>query len=62
MKLQRTFWLALAILAPLSTFVPARAQVIAPARPQTDDLSDDQVRQLGKGVAFPYEILSRVLR
>ena len=62
MKNQRTFLLALVVLAPLTTsVVPARAQVVAPAQAQSADLSDDQVRQLGKGVAFPYEILSRVL-
>lgn len=61
MKNQRILLLAL-VMAPLTLPVlPARAQVVAPAQPQSADLSDGQVRQLGKGVAFPYEILSRVL-
>lgn len=51
--------LAIGVLAPLA--LPARAQVVAPARPQVEDMTDEQVRQLGQGVAFPYEILSRVL-
>ena len=53
--------LAVGVLAPLALSTPARAQVIAPERPRSADLSDEQVRDLGKGVAFPYEILSRVL-
>lgn len=56
--------LAVGLLAPLT--LSARAQNVdatnaAPVRPAAADMTDEQVRDLGKGVAFPYEILSHVL-
>ena len=60
--------LSLSLLAPLALPLMARAQnvgdapiAIAPARPEAASLSVEEIRKLGQGVAFPYEILSRVL-
>ena len=56
---------ALGLLLPLG--VAARAQtnvdiiIAAPARPAAADMTVEQIKALGQGVAFPYEILSRVL-
>ena len=56
--------LALGLMAPLTT--AARAQTIdaidiAPARTPAADMTVEQIKALGQGVAFPYEILTRVL-
>ena len=57
--------LAIGLLSPLGA--PARAQTnidiikAAPARPAAADMTAEQIKALGQGVAFPYEILSRVL-
>ena len=56
--------LAVGLLAPLT--LSARAQNVdvvtaAPVRSAAADMTVEQIRNLGKGVAFPYEILNRVL-
>ena len=58
--------LAVGLSVPLA--IPARAQIIqgvttpvAPPRPAAADMTVAQLRALGEGVAFPYEILNRVL-
>ena len=57
--------LAIGLLVPLAG--SARAQVIggivsaAPVRPAAADMTIEQIKALGQGVAFPYEILDRVL-
>ena len=59
--------LAVGLLIPL--FPPAHAQIIegvgtlgaAPTRPAAADMTIEQIKALGQGVAFPYEILDRVL-
>lgn len=54
--------LSSAVLLP-TALSPVRAQVIAPvaARPAAS-LSEAEIRALGQGVAFPYELLDKVLR
>ena len=60
--------LALGLLMPLGVATlggAARAQTnivtAAPTRPAAADMTVEQIKALGQGVAFPYEILSRAL-
>lgn len=59
-----TALLAASLLAPLA--FPARAQTtgaltVVPTRPAAADMTIEQIKALGQGVGFPYEILNRVL-
>ena len=56
--------LSLGLLAPLQ--IPAHAQAtgiitVAPTQPAAADMTIEQIKALGQGVAFPYEILNRVM-
>ncbi len=58
--------LTVSLLAPLA--ISARAQTqnieginVTPARGAAADMTVEQIKNLGQGVAFPYEILNRVL-
>ncbi len=56
--------LAIGLLAPLPLAAHAQATDIvtaAPTRPVAADMTIEQIKALGQGVAFPYEILNRVL-
>ena len=58
--------LAASLLAPLGFTPIAQAQDpgvinIAPARPVAANMTVEQIKALGQGVAFPYEIFNRVL-
>lgn len=58
--------LAIGLVAPLGFSSTAQAQDVnvinaAPLRPAAADMTVEQIKALGQGVAFPYEILSRVL-
>ena len=54
---------ALGLLSPMATSARAQnsATEVAPARPSAANMTVEQIKALGQGVAFPYEILSRVL-
>lgn len=56
--------LAIGLLAPLALAAHAQTTTdivtIAPTRPVAADMTIEQIRALGEGVAFPYEILNRV--
>ena len=57
--------LAASLTAPLTFSAGAQtvtAVDIAPVKPAAADMTVEQIRALGQGVAFPYEILSRVLK
>ncbi len=58
--------LAVGLVAPLTLAAHAQTQIISgvtavPTRPAAADMTVEQIRALGQGVAFPYEILNRVL-
>ena len=58
--------LAVGLLAPFTFSSSAQAQnvdviTVAPVRPAAADMTVEQIKALGQGVAFPYEILNRVL-
>lgn len=59
-------FLAVGLIVPLGYSSSAQAQNVdiinaAPVRPVAADMTVEQIKALGQGVAFPYEILTRVL-
>ena len=58
--------LAVGLIAPLPHLASAQTQNVdginaAPTRPAAADMTVEQIKALGRGVAFPYEILNGVL-